>query len=186
MKYARKYLLPIGGPLVVIAAVTLSTPRPVHALAAALVQVTNTFTNPVISQPTNTAASQLIQLQPFAGDVTALGSQVLAQYNPATSSTASTPYTVPSGENLVITDVDLNFYAVAGDIGILFYNGNNVPTQFNQFYERLDFNNPAGTLHLHYESGMVFPSGATVGVTSATSNQNAYTIVYVRGYLTAN
>ena len=183
-----KFFTPISAVAVTAGVLTLAIPRTAHAVTAALVQVTNTLANPAISQTTDKAAAQLVQLTGIngyyaAGDGPTL---LMGQFNPASDTTGSAPFTVPAGQNLVVTDIDLNFAGVTGDAGILLQNGNITPQSFSQFYQRLDYYNPQGEVNLHYNSGIVFPAGATVGVDFTASNSNAFVVVTMRGYLTAN
>ena len=168
-----------------IVALTLLAHRTAHAIAASLVLVSNTLSNPAVTLPQHKAASQLVQLQGPSGFAieSKTTSTALAQYNPATSDTAATPFVVPAGQSLVVTDVDIDFYIVGENVGVLFSNGNiTTITSFGQYYERFDFYPTSSNQqeHLSFQSGLVFPAGSTVGVTLTNSEAT----VVVRGYLT--
>jgi len=51
MKFTKWIVMGSGGVILVLLSVVLIEPKTVHALAAALVQVTNTDSNPVRPQP---------------------------------------------------------------------------------------------------------------------------------------
>lgn len=175
----------MGAAIGAVLIVALLAPKAAHAISAALVQVTNTLSNPVISLANHKAASQLVQLADPAGFAItpSLKPTQLAQYNTSTSDTGSTPYVVPAGQSLVITDLDFDIYNGSGDTGVLVSNGNSPPTAFGEYYERFDFYNVTdGVQHVTLASGMVFPAGATVGVV-VTGNVSYITAV-LRGYLT--
>lgn len=182
-RHIRQFAIVSG----IVLAGALIAPRAAHAISAALVQVTNTLSNPVITQPAHKTAAQLVQLTGAGGySFGPAGDHQFAQFTPATSTVGSEPYVVPAGQNLVLTDFDFNFQNVSGDIGILFHNGNISVSSFNQYYQRMDFYSPQGSQHIHYESGFVFPSGETVGVEVTTGGAIAQLNVTLRGYLTAN
>ena len=56
MKFAKPALTVIGGVLLVVLILPLLAPKTVHALAATLVQITNTRSNPVPTQDVDNAA----------------------------------------------------------------------------------------------------------------------------------
>jgi hypothetical protein len=66
MKFAKSILTGVGGLLLAGSILTLLAPKAAHALAAALVQVTNTAANPVPTIATDNPA-----LHPFAVNATA-------------------------------------------------------------------------------------------------------------------
>lgn len=172
----------IGGGIVFAG---LLTPRAAHAVAAALVQVTNTIANPAITHETNKAASQLVQLTGVGGQyLFATGTLAMGQFDPATSTTGATPYVVPAGQSLVITDIDFNIFATTGDTGVLFYNYKITPNNFGQYYQRFDFLSN-GPQHMHYDSGLVFPAGEEVGINVIFQNGGELGAT-LRGYLTFN
>lgn len=163
----------------------LLAPRAAHAVAAALVQVTNTISNPAITHETDKAASQLVQLTGVSGSyLFSSGTLPMGQFDPGTSTTGGSPYVVPAGQTLVITDIDLNISGTSGDTGVLFYNYKITPANFGQFYQRYDFFTN-GPQHLHYDSGLVFPAGDEVGINVVFSNAGELGVT-MRGYLTYN
>jgi hypothetical protein len=62
MKLFNHRFVQAGAALAVVAMLALVTPRAAHALAAALVQVSNTTENPAITQGVPSQASQLVLL----------------------------------------------------------------------------------------------------------------------------
>src|SRR5580698_2265497 len=121
MRFTKSFIS-IGSVAVMAGVLTLAVPRAAHAVTAALVQVTNTLANPAIVQTTDKAAAQLVQLTGLNGEYAQADGPtlLLGQFNPSSDTTASTPYIVPAGQNLVVTDIDMNFAGVTGDAGVLF------------------------------------------------------------------
>jgi len=69
MKFAKPVMLGIGGALLVVLMMPFVAPKTVHALAAALVQVTNTRSTPVPTQDVDIAARH-----PFTASCNVFGS----------------------------------------------------------------------------------------------------------------
>lgn len=86
----------------VLATLALVTPRAAHAVAAALVQVTNTADNPAITQNAPTQAAQLVLLNATLGPNS--GNNAFG----SASASNGTVYLVPSDRSLVVTAVDLS------------------------------------------------------------------------------
>jgi hypothetical protein len=100
MNRLRKVLLPLGVAAVVLV-VSIAGPKTVHAIAAALVQVTNTAANPVGTQDASTTAAQIIELR-------CLQLNSCKQVFPdGTTTGPGTAYLVPSGKSFVVTAVDI-------------------------------------------------------------------------------
>ena len=175
MRLFRSRKVQLSAAAALAASIGLLCPRGAHALAAALVQVANTMSNPAITQPLNTAASQLVLLQPpFNGEIGPGSAVSLQQFQAAGGAT----YSVPAGESLVVTSVTIS---------------NNGPgfasfalTQVNSrggYTPALELNTAAGTQQFTFPSGIVFPAGTSVGVSDSSG---PLIWVGVAGYLTAN
>lgn len=174
----RKSLFPIGVAGLALATLTLSLPKAAHAVAAALVQVTNTASNPVVTQSIGQQAGQSIQIacSTHFGICNQMG----------LSGNAPT-YVVPAGQFFVITAVDVTSFGSTG-VGC--------PTAHLVTLSGLPPNNtigfeysvPAnsGTRHFSYPSGVVFPSGVTPDVGGATLPTGCTDDLWVYGYLTSN
>jgi hypothetical protein len=95
-----KSVISFGAVALVACVATLAVPRAAAAVAAKLVQVTNTAANPAITQSARNLASQLVQLtsspppQGVTTFVNAFSNQNVAYY-------------VPAGQSLVVTAVDI-------------------------------------------------------------------------------
>src|SRR5580698_9383014 len=104
-----KSTLSWGGVAIAAILFTLAVPRAAHAVAAALVQVTNTAASPVINQSIGNQAAQIVQIE--CGDQPFYVSPINGCFAvPATGvpfQTGST-YLVPSNETLVVTSVDIS------------------------------------------------------------------------------
>src|ERR1700678_3689789 len=99
MKFLKSTLMGAGSVLLLGLILTLIAPKAAHAIAATLVQVTNTTANPVINQDTSQQASEIVNLQCVASDT----GSVPCYVNSAQGSI--NPYVVPSGATLAITSV---------------------------------------------------------------------------------
>jgi hypothetical protein len=163
----------------VVATLALVTPRAAHAVAAALVQVTNTAASPAITQDTSKRAGQLVELICGASteNVTQNSSSSCYEFSLANASGPPPPYSVPTGQNLVITSVELNDSAG--------YTGNNLlylgDLAQGINYHQWAFSGP-NTLQFQYPSGIALSSGTAPVV--ASTNGGAF--IQITGYLTSN
>lgn len=99
MNVLRKAVSALGGIFLAALLIAALAPKATRGIAAALVQVTNTATNPVQNQDITTSASQLLTL------ICRFGTNGVGNCFPP--GTNSTPYTVPDSQNLVITEVEI-------------------------------------------------------------------------------
>jgi hypothetical protein len=104
MKVIRKAVTALGGIFLAALLLAALAPKATRAIAAALVQVTNTAANPVQNQDITTSASQLVTLTCVFGLNGVAGNCFSPPFPPEPS---STPYAVPVGQNLVITEVEV-------------------------------------------------------------------------------
>jgi len=103
-----KSVLSFGAGAFAVIALTLAAPKAAHAIAATLVQVTNTAANPAIAQSPNTQAAQLVYLEAFANPAPCnqcVSSATFGAY--LQNANFSNNYSIPAGETLVITAVDI-------------------------------------------------------------------------------
>jgi len=89
----------IAGVVFVASAMTLFAPKAVHAFVSALVTVANTSSNPVPVQEVKESRANFVSVTLTAGGTA---------YNEVQpdGTVSSTPFTVPAGEQFVITDVN--------------------------------------------------------------------------------
>ena len=80
-----------GAAAIVAAALLFAGPRAAHAIAAALVQVTNTPANPAVSQDISKLASQNVLLGDITGDITKNSHILLYQMFPNGTNGGSPP-----------------------------------------------------------------------------------------------
>lgn len=179
MKITKTRLFASAG-VVAIAGLAVFTPRAAQAVAAALVQVTNTTANPVVTESTTKSASQLVLLQTLAGGAIAPGSTAqMNRFVPGVGPTG-TPYTVPAGQSLVITEMDINAYTSAGAYILL------RSVSGSQVNEAVSPTR-VGSQQMVFSSGIVFTAGDEVQVQNAGSFSAASTVeVVLHGYLTSN
>jgi hypothetical protein len=100
-----KSVLAVRGVILAGGLITVMNPKTVHAVAAALVQVTNTASNPVVTQSAVQQAGQIIHLHcsesttgPYGGRGCGL---VVAP------GATSQVYVVPANQSFVVTSVDI-------------------------------------------------------------------------------
>jgi hypothetical protein len=79
----------------------------VHAVAAALVEVTNTSSNPVVTQTTGAQATNMVHLQCAFNMNNRISPCWQITSTGAVNAQPNTPYTVPSPNYLVITAADV-------------------------------------------------------------------------------
>jgi hypothetical protein len=166
-----KSFLSFGALACAAALLILSFPKQAHAVAAALVQITNTADNPAVTQDVSKRASEIVELT---------CNQQFYQTQYCYPLVSQSPYVVPAGKSLVITTVDL--YVPAQDRifleTTLFPSGPGTPQTTVGFYAYIN-----GQLHYNYQSGIVVGPGSSVVLFGATTSTN---IGYLYGYLTAN
>ena len=159
--------------------------RSVHAVAAALVQVTNTASNPVVAQGIDKQAGNMVHL---TCDVLLSGANLTCgRVAPDLSFTSN--YTVPAGESLVITAIDVrptNEGSCPGSYDI----GLTSQSQLGNFLQ-LTTTNAIVTTHFTYPSGLVIGAGITptwFGISETLNTSapcSAVEVVNMFGYLTA-
>ena len=173
MIHPSKSALAVAGTIVAAGLITLMNPKTVHAVAAALVQVTNTASNPVVTQSTTQQAAQIVQLT-CTGD----GSSC--------TDVSGNAFGVPLGKSFVLTSIDItasllpsNFLCTTSSNASLIWE-----TEFAGVGGTYSWVVPAnsGTVHLTYPSGLVF------GETSKlhTSNGLCSISMLLSGYLTTS
>jgi len=163
-----------------LGAIGLLTPRAAHALAATLVQVTNTIANPAITQGTNTAASQLVLLSGPAALPISPTNVFTPLYQITSAGPAGAPYLVPAGQTLVVTGMDVTVAQPGSGSIALSLPPTNIDVAFVLVPQE-------GTQQFTFASGIPFPAGSQVGVGNSSLLANAVAAyVYVHGYLTTN
>ena len=167
-----------GCAAVFAAVLTLAVPREVHAIAAALVQVTNTTGNPAVTEDISKQASQIVHLTTL-GKANVLNNTMteLHQYIPG--GTFGPPYVVPAGQNLVITSIEASVLTPGNNFLNLYDN----TTIGQREYWYLP---TVGLTQLTFPSGFVFPAGSSVYVYIGGEGSTTQMVVDVHGYLTAN
>jgi hypothetical protein len=164
-----KQIFSLGAGALALGVLMLAAPRAAHAIAAALVQVTNTTANPAITQSTATQASQVINLG-SQGNSSLTFTQTFHEAIPP----FSTPYLTPAAQSLVITDIDISGSACGA--GAAFEITSPATTPIYWYI-------PPGTTtnHFSYRSGLVIPPS-----TGLEGQTNCNIVVLATGYLTAN
>lgn len=168
----------------------LTAPRAAHAVAAALVQITNTAANPAITQNIGQQASQMVHLSCDAGDLVETRTGDCYAFTPQGSPLDSTDlyYTVPSNETLVITSADL----FGHNLGDACPTANQLVLATSALYPTAAFYAArwalvanAGTTHFTYPGGLALGPGRQV-VVLLPNNSGCHFTADLYGYLTAN
>jgi hypothetical protein len=94
MNVLKRIAMGIGGVVVVTLLLALAAPKAVHAIVSTLVTVVNTSSNPVVVQNVKQAEGNYISLLYSNGS-----------YGRILPDGTSTPYAIPSGQDMVITDI---------------------------------------------------------------------------------
>lgn len=174
MNALRRIAMGLGGTLLIAVVFALAAPRSAHAVLAALVTVTNTSANPVPTTDTMRSVAQNVELHCQADPN---GGPSCTLIPPTGQAGPEPDYTVPSGSNLVITDVEI--LAPQGNpfSFLLFSTTPSSPERIEDWIVPGD-----GTTHeFEFPSGIVIPSGATL--TAPVSAGGSFATI--RGYLTA-
>jgi hypothetical protein len=184
-----KSVMAVCGVVLAAALIGFTNPKTVHAVAAALVQVTNTASNPVVTQGVGAQAGNMVQL---LCEYTVNSSFTGCRYIPPTGNASFGSYTVPAGVSLVLTSVDVTPSASTPSdcfgtiITSIFPSSNSTPTvEYFTSIARI-------TTHFAYPSpsGVVFASGTTPETEGALLNAspdcvNSGAFIHLYGYLTA-
>ena len=172
MNRLSRSVLAVGGVILAGGLITFTTPKTVHALAAALVQVTNTAANPVIDADVTKDPSRIVEL---------LCSNGCIQLQPGGGVPAGTTlYTVPAGQSLVITDVEFTPQKDSNSTWVAIHGEN--PQSPQPFVASLTLSVPDdGFTHvLQMQRGSVFASGQNFVL---ASNVSPTPSVVLHGYL---
>jgi len=175
MTRISKSVVSFGTSILAAGVLTLAIPRAAHAVAAALVQVTNTVT----TQDAFKQASQLVHLNVEATSDVPIPFNLVTQTNGAIG-----PYSVPATSSLVITTVDVT---PAGSPGVgstvHLYGASNAmlwaipgPPSLAQF----------ATVHFSYPSGIVLAPGSLPTVQVESNGSGNQVVIDLFGYLTSN
>jgi hypothetical protein len=174
-----KSVLAVGGVVLAGGLIMVMNPRAVHAVSAALVQVTNTAANPAVTQSVGAQAGNLVHLScavPLSG-LSVTCNRVAAD------TSITTNYTVPAGESLVITAMDV---WPLGPVCPGTYTISLGSPSFAGVFLQLPATDPPATIHFVYPSGPVIGEGITPTLASSSSAcDSSLEVVAIFGYLTA-
>jgi hypothetical protein len=150
-----KSVLAVGGVVLAAGLITFTNPKAVHAVTAALVQVTNTASNPAVTQSVGAQAGNMVHLN---CSVTLSGTNIACfQFAADGSESTSGGYTVPTGESLVITAIDVqpnNQNVCPGSYAL-----NLGTTSKPGVFLTVTTTNAPLTTHFTYPSGLVIGEG---------------------------
>ncbi len=185
MIHPSKPALAVAGTIVAAVLITVMSPKTVHAVAAALVQVTNTASNPVIAQGIDKQAGNMVHLNCSV----ILSGALFTCTRLAADGSTTFHYTVPEGESLVITAIDVqptNQAVCPGNYFITLGTPNELGV-----YVTVETTNAQVTTHFTYPSGLVIGEGISptwegFGFTSTPGvSCPGFESVNMFGYLTA-
>ena len=173
MNVLRRIAMAIGGTVIVALVIGLAAPKTVHALVSALVTVTNTSANPVPTTDVMRSVAQNVELQChiFQGGC----------FLVSPTGNLST-FTVPSGSNLVITDVEILALQGGGLSSFICSTTAAPPERIESWFVPSD----GATHQFEFPNGIVVPPGATLTCGGNVSGSSSVLFAVIRGYLTAN
>jgi hypothetical protein len=181
MQFLKNRFVQASAAVAVVATLALVTPRAAHALAAALVQVSNTTENPAITQSVPSQASRMVLLS-----TSLLQNSSSYLYSFGAGSLGLSAYTVPTGQSLVVTGVDITPNepcATGWSNYILFGNSSEGASMMWTVFA-------PSTGHYTYPSGIVFAAGSQPQISFSAASTPAGvcpgTQVNLLGYLTYN
>jgi hypothetical protein len=160
MKFAKSILTGTGAVVLAGLILALLAPKAAHGIAATAVQVMNTSAAPAITADTSKLVSQIVNLQ-------------CPNPNPGAVFIIYGCYTVPAGQNLVVTSMTVT--PLTGPGAAISLNPSGLPTIVSVV--------TPGSVSTQYSwaQGLVFPSGHTIDI-----SMQGPVNVYFTGYLTAN
>jgi hypothetical protein len=157
-------------------------PRTVHAVAAALVEVTNTAANPAVTESVAFQAAQHVTLlcPTTEFELAHPGDDYCGT---APTSSGYNPYVVPQSESFIVTAIDIHTWNSFDQTGF----GPCTESAYEEIFSFAtgtpgEWDVPAnvGFVHLEYPTGgIVFGPGTSVGF--ATSNTGCYANAIVYG-----
>jgi hypothetical protein len=175
MRFANNLLMAVGA--VVLAAILLSVmaPKAVHAVTATMVEVVNTTTEPVPTADVNKSVAHNVNV--FCNSSTGLCLLV----PPSGIVDKSKSWTVPSGMNFVVTDIELATDGT-GSVITTFFELKWTPPGGDLVEEGWEVLDNGATTEYQFQNGPVILAGSTVGGIFGTGLNYAA----IRGYLTPN
>ncbi len=180
MRISRS-VMAVGGVVLAAGLIAFTNPKTVHAVAAALVQVTNTASNPVVGQSITEQAAQLVDVD---CGVSYYPNCAPVYPSNGTNGYPSFSYMPPANQSFVITAVDItaNQSCSSPTSVYLYINyGPNVVPGLHRWY----LQPKSGTVHFAYPSGIVVsPQTYLTSGYDASTCPVAYFNLY--GYLTNN
>jgi len=177
MRLAQRLFVGIGAVALAALLITLVAPKSVHAAVAALVQVTNTAASPANTEDISKQANQLVHLLCSAD--TGAGFADCHSSSPS-GVIAGSQYSVPSGQNLVINEVDIvqldgpsatQVSLALQGVGTIHYDW---------------FVSGQNTTQFTYPSGIVIASETSPGIVATSASSSNSEFVSMIGYLTTN
>ena len=170
MKLLGKSVISAGAVVAAALLLAISSPRTVHALGDELVSIANTAIHPAIVEEVPHLPSHVVTLLGFVASTSQ--SDPLIQLLP--NGTANYFFSVPAGQSLVITSVEVAPFSSA-PTGITLSSGS------GGYYGSWSVASNA-TTEFPLSSGIVVPSGTTLYVSGTAVS----TEITVYGYLSAN
>jgi len=163
----RKSFLSLGLLACAAALLMVSLPKAAHAVAAALVEITNTAANPAVTQDVSKRASEIVNL--YCSDIVCV----------PVESIGGTQYVVPAGKSLVVTAVDI--YSPYGPKIVNLYDLPPGSPAYFLGYTLAIYGGVSGQGHYAYPSGIVWGPGRSPRV-----GESEEISTYLYGYLTSN
>lgn len=185
MKVLKSLLMGTGSLALAALVFALVAPKAAHAVAAAAVLVTNTITNPAMTQDVSKMATQIVTISCTASPGSTLFGLTCSYISPslvgAPSPGPSGGYIVPANQYLVVTSIDTET-GINGNVSISLVNDRVGGVEGNAgFYEVIV---APGSGQVQLSSGIVVAPGAEL---FAFPIVNMFVgTVTLHGYLTSN
>jgi hypothetical protein len=179
MRFAKRLLMSTGTmALAGILAIAIA-PKAAHALVVTLVQVANTTANPVPTEDVRGSAAQILELA--CPTHLGTGEAFCVQDDP---SIASSSFTVPAGQNLVITQIEATCSGGGNEFLSINFATSKVGDVISVTDRIYEFPCNSTTVEFNLQPGVVL--GSTGNPIIALPGKATDVATYIRGYLTAN
>ncbi len=176
MKHTKKILLVTVSVIGLSVILGLVTSRQARATVSALVTVANGSSNPVVTSSLGSPSSVLVSLT--CTNTSSATSAICTQWSlNGPGGTEQANYSVPSGYNLVITDIECSGTDAPGTLETLAVTVND----FGRFYDVVT-SDSIGVISFreHLTTGIAFSTMPSVGMNGSPTLRN----LTIQGYLT--
>lgn len=166
-----KSVVAVGGIVLAGGLIAITNPKTVHAVAAALVQVTNTASNPVVTQSVGQQAGNMLVVYCDTSGCLNGGSAGDSVFT-----------AVPADRTFVVTAIDIEPLGIGSVLNTCAYR--RVDLRLNGSTMARWLNLDTHPAHFTYPTGFAIAPGTRI--TADLSDECGDSEIYLYGYLTAN